>query len=167
MRALAIAILLAGCYQDAPDDIPCDGDETCPTDLYCDSIWTCRAGTPPTLVVDGVSLSKTGPFTPDIEIARGMPTVLHIRITNTGDAPTESLKLVATTPACLNQTAIDDRFLDINPDDNSVFDQTLSPTAGCASPQTVSYEFSSTYRGDTEGVTFKRVWPGSITVKLR
>jgi hypothetical protein len=167
MRALAIALLLAGCYQDTPEDIPCDGDEFCPTDLYCDSIWTCRSGTPPTVIVEGVSLSMSGPFAADVEIARGMPAQLHIRIANTGDAPTENLKLVATTPACLGQTDIDDRFLDINPDDAAVFDQTLSPMAGCASPQRINYEFSSTYRGDTEGVTFERVWPGAITVKLR
>lgn len=87
MRALAIALLLTGCYQDTPDGIPCDGDEFCPTGLYCDGIWTCREGTPPTVVVEGVSLSTAGPFAPDVEIPRGTPTQLHIRIANTGNAP--------------------------------------------------------------------------------
>lgn len=163
--ALALA-LLGACFQDVPQEtIPCDGDETCPTGMYCGFAYTCNLTLPANLVVDGASLSSNGPFG-QVDVPRASSSRIHIQITNDGHAPAENLTLVTTTPACVNQTNIDDRFLDINPDDSAVFSLDVLPMASCASPQTIKLDFDAAYRGHTSGTMYHRMWSGTVTVTL-
>ena len=170
MSRIAVALVAAAsgaCYQDIPEqEIPCDGDDTCPTGMYCGFAFTCNETLPAHLVVDGASLSEDGPFG-QVEVTRGNFARIHIQITNDGSAPTSGLTLVASTPACLNQTNIDDRFADINPDDSSVFYIDVNPMAACPSPQRIGLAFDAAYRGHTNGTMYHRMWNGTVTVNLR
>jgi hypothetical protein len=166
MRRFVVLAFLGACFQDVPQQtIPCDGDETCPTGMYCGFAYTCDLTLPAHLVVDGASLSNNGPFG-EVDVPRASSSRIYVKITNNGHAPTDNLTLVTTTPACLNQTDAENRFSNINPANSTVFDLDVMPMASCASPQTIKLDFDAAYRGHTSGTMYHRTWSGTVTVKL-
>jgi hypothetical protein len=90
MRALCAAVVAAcatACLQDTPE-VPCNGDETCPTGSWCGYTNTCFSladSSPPQLVLDGVGFGEAGPFKDSIVI-RSAGSSFTMRVTNIGGA---------------------------------------------------------------------------------
>lgn len=169
MRRAALGlVVLLGCYQDLPTDIPCDGDLSCPTDYWCTSAGTCSElskSSPPELVLEGASASASGPFGASVTIPRSGGQVA-LQVHNRGGAEAAYPDITLAGPACfdLDGTIGSNLVGIIGPGERAVARQTaVRPTAPCPDA-VVSVELKLSQGPSSR--RFERVWTGSFTAVL-
>jgi hypothetical protein len=167
-RWAAACVVLCGCFQEIPDDIPCAGDESCPTGYWCNAVGTCSdlgKVKPPELMLVGASNSQNGPFGNSVVIPRGGGQVA-LQITNRGGSEAAYPDIALTAPACfdVDGTISSNLVGIIDTGQTVVAHQTVArPTAPCPDA-TVNVEMKLS--GGVSGRKFDRIWTGSFTAVL-
>jgi hypothetical protein len=163
---LALAwLFLAGCFQEVASDIPCDGDQSCPTGYWCTWESVCQdlaKETPPELVLQGAATSAQGPFGSSVVIPR-KGGVIALQIANHGGSDVPSAEVSLSGPACfdLDETLGPDEVGTIHEGETVVtHPTTVTPSAPCPN-HTIQVEIRL-----SQGPTTQRIWTGSFTATL-
>lgn len=143
MRAhLLVVVLMAGCFS-APSelDIPCDGDESCPTGFWCTDALGCaslQTSSPPELALVGVG----DPPAASIEVPVGTFSFFDVVIRNAGGAEASGGQVVGTGPECLGLGLIVDIPYGFAPGAQLWEKGSVNPDQDCDSPARVTVDMS-------------------------
>jgi hypothetical protein len=167
-RLVLLGVMFSGCYQEIPENIPCDGDLSCPSEFWCNSIGTCSPlgeTTPAVLALEGVANSTTGPFGQTVTIPRGGGTVA-LKLVNQGGAEAAYPDITVVAPACFDvEGTLPSNLVGIvGAGESVVARQTVArPTAPC--PDAVVNVEMKLSQGPSSR-RFERTWAGSFTAVL-
>ena len=164
---ILVALAFAGCLQGSPSgDIPCDGDESCPTGFWCGEVGSCSeltSSSPPVLELVGVAQSDDGPFQSEISVPAGTVSGFELKLQNTGGSEAVYPSITLQGPDCLG---VDSAYFNaiIQPGEAGTADVEIDPDASCTGPASVEVTMAL----DTPGATqhFTRSFTGSFTVNL-
>jgi len=167
-RLAALALLSCSCLQGVPDDISCLGDQTCPTDWYCNNGNVCRAladGTPPTLKLVGVgdSSGDAAGTTASAPLSGGY---IWLTVANTGDQDAAQVGISFDAPPCtgLDPSLPPTMMPYVTAGQSTVVQATVSnPVLPC--PDSTVTVTMSVPQGNATAV-FDRVTTGSFTLHV-
>lgn len=144
--SLFLLVLGAGCFQGVPENIPCTGDDECPTGYYCGGLWcsSLEKGSPEVLELGGVALSEAGPYGPSLVLPKNQYAQFRVQVKNTGGTDAYKVRLTHDAPACFGlETYSDASMVKAGGSDSMVVRLTGKPTSPCPAVD-VKVTFTST-----------------------